>query len=515
MSHRLFKSTSIVAGMTLLSRLLGFVRDVVMAEIFGAGAEFDAYVIAFKLPNFLRRLFAEGAFSQAFVPILSELRAKRPEEEVREFVNRIAGTLGLIVLLVVVLAEIIAPLIIMVFAPGFFLKDPMRYQLATHMLRITFPYLLLITLTAFCGAILNTFNRFAIPAFTPVLLNISLILVAWLWAPHATQPIYVLAWGVLIGGLAQLLLQLPSLRRLNLLPIPKPGLRDQTVRRVMKLMVPALFGVSVAQISLLIDNFFASFLPAGSISWLYYSDRLTYLPLGVIGVALATVVMPQLSRQHANDSTEQFSATLDWALRIVLIIGTPAAIGLLMLAGPLLATLFYHGEFNVTDVIMTRKSLMAFSIGLPGFMLIKVLASAFYSRQNIRTPVKVAAVAVGANIILNLILIGPLAHAGLALATSLASLLDAIVLWRLLLTQKIYVPKPHWRVLMLRIVVANVVMAILLWQLAGPLNRWLIWTIGQRSWHLAGIIVLAVIVYVVVLMLSGLRFRHLKAPTGI
>lgn len=511
MKHKLFRSTTLVASMTLISRIMGFVRDVALASVFGAGPAFDAFAIAFKIPNFMRRLFGEGAFSQAFVPVLAEYRSKRSHDEVHAFVNHIAGTLGAVLLLVVLLAEIIAPLIIMVFAPGF-IHDPLRFTYATHMVRITFPYLLLIALTAFCGATLNTFNRFGVPAFTPVLLNVAMIAVAVWWAPHASVPIYVLAWGVLIGGVAQLLMQLPFLTRINIFPMPKLQWHDPGVVRVLKLMVPALFGVSVAQISLLVDNFFASFLPAGSISWLYYSDRLTYLPLGVIGVALATVVLPNLARFHSANSQEKYSATLDWALRLAMLVGIPAAVGLFILAGPLITTLFHHGKFTTFDVIMTRKALWAFSIGLPGFMLVKILASAFYSRQNIKTPVKIAAVAMVANLILNVALIKPLAHAGLALATSIASLLNASLLIFFLLRRATFKPKPHWPLLLLRITFANIVMGVCIGLFAGHLKRWLDWSVWQRSWHLCIAVLLGIVVYILVLLICGLRVKDLRPP---
>ena len=511
--RKLFKSTSLVAGMTMISRLLGFVRDVILAQVFGAGAAFDAFVIAFKIPNFMRRLFADGAFSQAFVPILAEFREKGDQESVQEFINRIAGTLGLVVLLVVALFEILAPLVIMIFAPGF-VHDPTRYHLAVHMIRIMFPYLLLISLVAFAGAVLNTHGRFGIPAFTPVLLNVALIVVAWFWAPYSSTPIYVLAWGVLLGGVVQLGFQWPYLKKVDLLPIPKSGFSDPSVRRVMKLMVPALFGVSVAQIGLLIDNIFASFLPAGSISWLYYSDRLTYLPLGVIGVALATVVLPNLARSHNSNSPKQFSATLDWALRCVVVVGLPAAVGLFFLAGPLLSTLIQHGAFNATDVVMTRKSLMAFSVGLPGFMLIKVLASAFYSRPNIRTPVKIAAVAMLLNLILNFALIKSMAHAGLALATSLASLFNAFFLLRLLLKRETYHPQGTWWSFLLRVGIANVLMALAIIGLAGDYQHWFAWRISERIIHLAFVMSVSIVLYFAVLWLSGLRLKHFSPPVA-
>ena len=500
--------------MTFISRLLGFARDVVLAIVFGAGPAFDAFIVAFKIPNFMRRLFAEGAFAQAFVPVLSEYRSNRTTEEVYEFINRIAGSLVASLLVVVALAEITAPVIIMVFAPGF-IRDPIRLTYATHMLRITSPYLLLIALTAFAGATLNTFSRFAVPALTPVLLNIVMIAVTWFWAPHTSTPIYALACGVLIGGVLQLVIQFPFMYRLGVLPIPQWHWHDPGVVRVLKLMVPALFGVSVAQISLLIDNLFASFLPAGSISWLYYSDRLTYLPLGVIGVALATVVLPSLSRQHSTKSPEAYSATLDWALRIVMLIGVPAAVALFILAGPLLATLIYHGAFTASDVIMTRKSLCAFSVGLPGFMLVKILASAFYSRQNIRTPVKIAAVMVGVNLILNVLLIHPLAYVGLALATSLASSFNAVLLLYFLLRHSIYVPAAHWTKLIFQLIFANVAMVFVIACFLGEMSRWLVWSICERAWHLTVIILLGFMTYLVALGISGLRLRDLRPPVNV
>lgn len=512
MSGKLFKSTLIFSSMTLVSRLFGFARDVVLAVIFGAGPAFDAFVVAFKIPNFMRRLFGEGAFSQAFIPVLAEYRMHRSRKEVHQFIDAISGSLGATLLVVVALFEILSPLVIMMSVPGF-IRDPLRLNYAAHILRIISPYLLLITLTAFSGATLNTFNRFAITAFTPVLLNVSMIAVAWFWAPHASTPIYILARGVLIGGLLQLMAQLPCLHRLGLLPIPKWQWRDPGVIRVLKLIIPALFGVSVTQISLLIDNFFASFLAAGSISWLYYSDRLTYLPLGVIGVALATVVLPNLSQHHSLKSTNAYSATLDWALRISVLIGIPAAVALFILSGPLLATLIYHGAFTAHDVLMTRKSLWAFSVGLPGFMLIKILASAFYSCQNIKTPVKIAAIAMVANLILNVLLIHPLAHAGLALATSLSSTFNATLLLYFLLRRSIYKPTANWSKLIFRLVIANFVMGFIIVGLSGNIGRWLVWSVSERVWHLLIVILLGFLTYSVTLWISGLRFSDLLSPS--
>lgn len=506
---KILRSTSIVASMTMISRVMGFIRDVVLAVFFGASPAFDAFVVAFKLPNFMRRLFAEGAFSQAFVPVLAEYRSQKSHHDVLRFLNHIAGSLSLILLIVVVFAEIFAPSIITVFAPGF-LHDPVRFQYATHMLYITFPYLLLVSLTAFSGAILNTYNRFALAAVTPVVLNVVMIAVTWWWAPHSTQPIYVLAWGVLLGGVCQLLLQVPFLGGMRLLPKPIPIWKDPGVRRVLKLMVPALFGVSVAQLSLVIDNFFASFLPAGSISWLYYSDRLIYLPQGVIGVALATVVLPSLSRHHADKNGEAYSRTLDWALRACLLVGIPAALGLCLLSGPILATLIHHGAFNDRDVLMTTRSLRAFTLGLPAFMAIKILASGFYSRQNIKTPVKVAAFAVLINLILNVALIYPLAHAGLALSTSLASIFNAVTLFVLLWRYGFYVPNPGWKILWVRLLTANALMGSVLFIFTANITAWLDWGLWTRIWHLIILISVAALTYALSLFVLGLRRRHIR-----
>lgn len=509
LTRRLLKSTSVVAMMTLLSRLVGFLRDVVLANVFGATAAFDTFVIAFKIPNFMRRLFAEGAFSQAFVPILSELRAQQPEETVQAFLGRVAGTLGLIVMLMVAMVEVLAPLFIMVFAPGF-IHDPVRFPMATDLLRVTFPYLLLISLAYLCSATLNAYQRFALPAFTPVLLNLSMVLVAWFWAPYVAQPIFVLAWGVLLGGVLQLLIQLPYLQKMGLLAFPRLGFSDPTVRRVMRLMVPALFGVSVAQLGLLIDNLFASFLPVGSISWLYYADRLTFFPLGVIGVALATVVLPNLSRHHALAEEGRYGATLDWALRCALILGLPCAVGLYLLAGPIMATLFYHGTFSVRAVQMSANALMAFSVGLPAFMLIKILASGFYSKQNIKTPVKIAAIALCANLILNGVLVYPLRHVGLALATSLASWVNAALLLQRLMGLKLYRAQPGWFLFLGRVLIGLVVMGgVVLW-MSDNVSQWLSWSNGLRSWRLLSVILMGALGYGITLWVVGLRLSDFR-----
>ena len=398
MKKGLFKSTFIFSLMTVVSRVTGLIREIIFAYAFGATGALDAFFVAHRIPNFLRRLFAEGAFSQAFIPVLSEYHEKKGIDDTKLFLNHMAGLMIGVIFIITVIAVLITPLLIYIFAPGF-VHDPSRLELATSMLRITFPYILFISLSAYVSGILNTYGRFGVPAFAPNLFNLALIGAAIFMAPYFADPVKALAWGILIGGVAQLLFQLPFLYKLNLMPRPSILWRDSGVRRVLKLMVPAIFGVSVMQISMLISMLLASFLRSGSICWLNYSDRLTSFPLGVFGVAIATVILPYLSRKHAAKSYKEFSETLDWALKCIFIVALPSMIGMILLSGPILVTLFQRGEFTQFDVLMTQRSLFGFILGIPAFMLIKVLASGFYSRQDIKTPVKIAIIAVLANIV--------------------------------------------------------------------------------------------------------------------
>lgn len=511
MSKSLVKSTSIVSGMTMFSRICGFIRDMVTANIFGAGAMFDAFSVAFRIPNFMRRLFAEGSFSQAFVPVLSEYQNKRKHEEVQHFINAMSGTLGIVLLGVTILGVLGAPWIVRVFAPGF-IHSGDRFDLAVTMLRITFPYLMLISLTALSGAVLNTYNRFWVGAFTPVLLNICMISAALWLAPHFKTPIIALAWGVFAAGFIQLLFQWPFLKNLKLLPQPKIDFHDAGVMRVIKLMVPALFGVSVGQLNLLVDTLFASLLMVGSVSWLYYSDRLMEFPLGVFGVAISTVILPHLSRHHAAESPVSYSLTLDWALRAVLLIGLPAAVVLAVMSGPLLSTLFQHGHFDGYAVTMAQKSLTMFAVGITPFMLVKILAAGFYAKQDLRTPVKIGVVAMVSNTALNCMLIWPLAHAGIALSTSLAAIVNAGSLFYFLRKKGIYQPREGWGVFALRIAIANSVLGFWLWYSAGNLNDWIAQGTMWRVVHLAFVLGSAVLLYFATLWLTGIRLRHLLIP---
>ncbi len=508
MSKKMGRSAVTVGAMTFLSRIFGFIRDMVVARVFGADVGTDAFIVAFKIPNFLRRLFGEGAFAQAFVPVFSEYKSQREHEEVRRLADHVAGTLGGVLLLVSVVGVIAAPLVVMVFAPGF-LDEADRFELTSDMLRVTFPYILFIALTGFAGSMLNTYDRFGVPAFTPVLLNLVLIGMALWVAPMMDEPIMALAWGVFIAGVAQLAFQLPFLARLKLLPRPRWGTKDQGVRRIMKLMVPAILGSSVAQINLLLDTLIASFLVAGSVTWLYFSDRLVEFPLGVFGIALATVILPSLSRNHAESSPEVFSRTLDWALRWVLVIATPATVGLFLLAGPMLATLFQYGEFTPKDVTMASYSLMAYSLGLLGFIAVKVLAPGFFARQDTKTPVKIGIIAMVANMVMNVIFVFPLAHTGLALATSLSSFINAVLLYRILRRDGIYRPGRGWLSLSLKVLLANGAMGAVLYWGAGDMQAWFAWGGWERVSQLGLWIAAGGATYFAVLWLSGVRFRAL------
>jgi len=504
----LAESIAKVGSNTFLSRVLGFVRDLVVARVFGADAGTDAFFVAFKIPNFMRRLFAEGAFSMAFVPVLNEYRTTHDLPELKRFVDDVAGTLGAVLLAVTVLGVLGAPLLILIVAPGF-AGETDKQAMASEMLRLTFPYLMLISLTAFAGGILNTYDRFGVPAFTPVLLNVSLIVCALLVAPEMDRPIFALAWGVLIAGVAQLAFQVPFLWQIELLPRPRVSFRDAGVRRVIKLMVPALFGVSVTQIGMLLNTLLASFLVTGSITWLYYGDRLMEFPLGILGVALGTVILPRLSRKHAEQSPEEFSRTLDWALRWVLLLGVPSAVGLLVLAGPMMATLFHSGEFTGEDVNMAARALMAYALGLTAFMGIKVLAPGYYARQDMRTPVRIAVIAMGANVAFSLLLMFPLGHTGLALATTISAGVNAGLLLRGLLREGVFRPRAGWNALLARSVGACLVMGLLVAWGCGDTPQWLDMGTWERILRLLGWILVGGAAYALSLFVFGIRRRHL------
>ncbi len=504
-------SSGIVSSMTLVSRVFGLVRDMVIAYLFGAGPAAEAFVVAFRIPNLFRRLFAEGAFSTAFVPVLSEYKTLKSHAEVRGLVDRVTGNLGLILLLVTVVGVVAAPVVAFVFAPGFIYKGQWEeFRLTQEMLRITFPYLMLVSLTALSGAILNSYGRFAVPAFTPVLLNLSLILCALYLRPYMQEPIFALAWAVLIAGVLQLSFQLPFLARIELLPRPKVDRHHDGVKQIIALMLPALFAVSVGQINILFDTVLASFLKTGSIAWLYYSDRLLELPLALFGIAIATVILPNLSASHTTKSSDEFAATLDWAMRMVFLVGIPATVALIYLAEPLIITIFYGGDFGERDVSMAELSLMAYAIGLSGHMLVKVLAPGYFARQDTKTPMKIAVVALLANMGFNLLLIFPLAHAGLALATSISAFINAGLLFAGLYRRKVYHPSRGWLLFGLRILLASLVMLGLLVWLNESMQTWLDWDFWIRMGYLLMMCCAGAVTYLVVLLLTGFRIQQIR-----
>ena len=503
--------TSVVSGMTLISRILGLVRDIVFARYFGASLVMDAFLVANRIPNMLRRFFAEGAFSAGFVPVMARYREKHNHAEAREFVDAIAGTFGIILFLITLAGVIAAPLLVAIVAPGF-IGDDGRFELATLMLRFTFPYLFFVSLTAFAGGILNTYGRFGVPAFTPVLLNVVLISAAIWLSPHLEQPSMALAYAVFVAGLVQLLFQLPFLAQIHALPRPKWAIAHEGVARALKLMLPAIFGSSVAQINVLLGGIIASMLGVGKISLLYYSDRLMEFPLGLFGIALATVTLPYLSRQYASEAHDEFSATLDWSMRLVTLIAVPAAIALIVLAEPLVATIFYGGEFTGSDVYLTALALQAFAIGLVGFSFVKILAPAYFSREDTRTPVKIGLIALAVNFVLSVFLAWYLtaigfagSHAGLALAISVAALVNAWLLYRGLRRDGVVRHSSGWLALLLRVTAANAAMFAVLWLLHAPTTWWLQSSNSERVSWLATTVVIGAATYFIALLLFGMR----------
>lgn len=515
---RLLRSTLVFSALTLVSRVSGYARDMVQAIVFGATGLTDAFVVAYRIPNFLRRIFAEGAFAQAFVPVFSAARQSGDRQALKDLLDRVAGTLCAVLLVVTGIGIAAAPGVVAVFAPGY-LADSERFEAASDMLRITFPYLFLVSLTALSGSVLNTFQRFALPALTPILHNLAVIAAALWLAPRMQVPVYALAWGVLAAGVIQLLVQVPALLRLGLLPRPRPGFSDPGVRRVLRLMGPAVFSASVAQVNLLVGTAFASLLVAGSQTWLYLADRLLEFPIGMIGVAIGTVLLPTLSRRHAAGDQAAYNAGIDWGVRLVLLLALPATVGLVLLAGPICATLYQHGRFGGHDAQMAALALAAITLGLPGFMLSKVLAPAFFARQDTATPMRAAVIVVVVNLVLVSALVLPLraagtpgAHAAIALSTGLGGLLQAALLWTWLRRRGLYRPQRGLGRLLAAMLTGCALMAGLL--LAGAAA---VGPFGElpplwRGIHLAWLVAAAVAVYAAVLAGAGVRWRHLREP---
>ncbi len=502
--------------MTFISRILGFVRDTLIARIFGAGMLTDAFFVAFKIPNLLRRISAEGAFSQAFVPILAEYKNQRTHDETHTLINHVATLLGLFLVVLTIVGMLAAPWVVQISAPGF-AADKAEFDLTVELLRITFPYIFFISMVSLAGGVLNTYGNFSVPAFTPVWLNLSFIAAALLAAPYFDHSIKVLAWAVFIGGILQLLYQIPYLLKIGLIPRYNLNLQDEGVWRILKLMGPAVFGVSIAQISLLINTIFASYLATGSVSWLYYADRLMEFPTGVMGVALGTILLPSLSKSYADKADGEYSKLLDWGLRLTLILALPAAVALAVLSVPLVTGLFHYGKFSAHDVEMTRQALVAYSLGLLGLIMVKVLAPAFYSRQNIKTPVKIAIFTLIATQLMNLIFVFgiDLKHAGLALSIGLGACMNAGLLYYYLRQANVYQPQAGWALFMAKLVIAVVTMALALHFAAGSDATWLTYKLMPKLIHLSGLLVLGSATYFLALWLMGIRIKDFMHRTVI
>ncbi|HST28428.1 MAG TPA: murein biosynthesis integral membrane protein MurJ [Rudaea sp.] len=516
-----------------MSRVLGLARDIAISHVFGANAATDAFVIAFRIPNFMRRLFAEGSFSTAFVPVFTQVKETRSHDELRELTARVAGTLGGALLVITAVGLIFAPQLALTFAPGA-LEEPDKLGLTTDLLRLTFPFLLFVSLTALAGGVLNSFHRFALPALAPVILNICMIAGALWLAPRLQVPILSLGWAVLVAGVLQLLFLLPALRGLNLLSLPRWGWNHPQVRRIMRLMLPTLFGSSIAQLNLLLDTIVISLLATGSQTWMYQATRFLELPLGVFGVALGTVILPALSRHHVAADGEGFSRALDWGLRTTLLIAVPAMCALLILAEPLVATFFQNGQYTAFDTRMTSIAIVALGAGVPAIALTRTLLPAFYSRQDTQTPVRAGVVALVVNMVFNFVLIAALfeawaspdlkampwlegisrlpgLHLGLAIASSVSNWLQFALLWRYLKRAGVYTRQSGWRRHWLRLGLASAAMMAVL--IVG-VWLWPDWTsvrIAVRAWHLALLVLAAVATYVAVMFASGFRMRDLRA----
>lgn len=515
----LLKTLFTVGSMTFASRLLGFVRDTLIARVFGAGMLTDAFIVAFRIPNFLRRISAEGAFSQAFVPVLAEYKQQRSQDETKSLINHVATLLGLFLVILTILGMLAAPWVVQVTAPGF-AADATKFDLTVDLLRVTFPYILFISLVSLAGGVLNTYGNFSTPAFTPVWLNVSFIVAMLFVAPYFDNSIRVLAWAVFVGGILQLLYQLPYLRKLGLMPRIDLNLHDEGVWRILKLMGPAIFGVSVAQISILINTVIASFLVSGSVSWLYFADRLMEFPTGLLGVALGTILLPSLSKSVADKDDGEYSHLLDWGLRLTFMLALPAAVALAVLAVPLVTSLFMYGAFTAHDVVMTKVALMAYSFGLLGLILVKVLAPAFYSRQNIKTPVKIALFTLVVTQLMNVLFVFILdfkefKHAGLALAIGLGACVNASLLFYQLRKRSLYQPQAGWTLFMIKLVLAVFAMATALYFAAGADTLWFGYGLFEKMWRLLGLLLIGVAVYFAILWLMGIRIKDFIRRTAV
>ena len=508
----LLKTLASVGGMTTISRILGFIRDSIIARIFGVGLATDAFFVAFKIPNLLRRISAEGAFTQAFIPILAEYKTKKSKIEVNYLISKVATLLGIFLVVIALLGVFGAPWLIYISAPGF-VSNPEKFNLTVDLLQITFPYIFFISLASMAGGILNTYGKFMVPAFTPVWLNVAFIIGALYFSEFFEEPIKVLAWAVFIGGALQLFFQVPFLRQIRCLPQINLDLKDKGVWRILKLMGPSVLGVSIIQISLLINTIFASFLDSGSVSWLYYADRLMEFPAGVLGVALSTILLPNLSKSYSKRKTGEYSELVNWGLRLGILLAIPAAVALAILAIPLISTLFYYGAFTEKDILMTQYALIAYSIGLVGLILIKILAPAFYAQQNIKTPVKIALFTLFCTQFMNLIFIDYLKHTGLALAIGLGACINAGLLFHHLKKGKIFKLSDGWLVFLTKIIFASFIMALGLFYFKGTIDLWMGYSALSRFGHLIALIFFGATVYFIILKILRLDITEFFKKT--
>ncbi len=508
--------------MTLISRVLGLVRDVVIADKIGTNAGADVFFFANKIPNFLRRLFAEGAFAQAFVPVLTQYQEKDKQQgtdETKELIAKVSGTLGVIVSIVTLFGVIASPVLVALFGFGWFVDwvndgpSTEKFNLAALLLKITFPYLWFISFTALAGSILNTLGKFGAAAFTPVLLNVCIISAAIYLSPQFAEPAFALAWGVFLGGLTQFLFQIPFLYRAGVLIKPSWGWQHEGVKKIRKLLLPALFGVSVTQINLLLDTLIASFLVTGSISWLYYADRLLEFPLGLFGIGIATVILPSLSRMHATENSREFSDTLNWALKVVSLMGWPAMAGLMVLAQPIIMVLFMRGEFSQHDVLQVSWALFAYLSGLLSFMFIKVLAPGYYARHDTKTPVVIGIKAMVANMAFNLMLAPFFGYVGLAIATALSATLNGTLLYRGLKQLGVYQLDKSTKLVIVKLIAATAVMATALYWLTPDFSVWLTMDIVAKVGKLTGLIGIGAVIYFITAFALGIRLRTFSSKT--
>lgn len=521
MSKKLLKSGILVSGLTLVSRILGLIRDMIVASVLGAGAMSDVFLFANRIPNFLRRLFAEGAFSKAFVPVLAEYNADNDLNKTREFVAKVSGSLGVIVSIVTLVAMVGSPVIAALFGTGWFVDwlnngaEAEKFTQASFLLKITFPYLWFITFVALSGAVLNTLGKFGVMAFSPVLLNVAIIAMALFGRDYFASPDIALAWGIFLGGLLQFLFQIPFMKKAGLLVKPQWAWNDKGVKKVRTLMLPALFGVSVTQINLLLNQIIASFLVTGSITWLYYSDRLIEFPLGIFGIAISTVVLPTLSRIAKkkdiddNQRKVEFQSTMDWGVRMVLLLGIPAMIGIAVLAQPMIMTIFMRGKFGLSDVIASSHALWIMCFGLNSYMLISILANGFYANQNTKTPVKIGLIATVSNMCFGVLAI-PFGYLGLAMASALSAAVNAGLLYRQLSKQAIYHISRKTVFFVLKLLIAGLIMGGVVHYFCPNLQSWYAMSTLLKVYWLLWLIVLAAICYFAMLLILGIRKQDLR-----